>query len=79
MKKGKQEIISHWLPRHTDTERRLTLLTNCRPCVDLFTQWESVEVSRCHRSMANATAGGITVMNCGGIHQNRHRNAQIGG
>ena len=67
--KEKQEIVRDWLPRYTGTP--LTefgdhiLLTNFGDYVARFADWYGAEVRGADRSMPNATADGITMIDFG--------------
>ena len=67
--KEKQEIVSNWLPRYTGTPLEqfgdYILLTNFGHYVDLFAEWNGVQVSGRDHPMPNATADGITLINFG--------------
>ncbi len=67
--KDKEEIVSNWLPRYTGTALEdfgdYVLLTNFGHYVDLFADWNGVEVKGADRPMPNATADGITLINFG--------------
>ena len=65
----KQEIVSNWLPRYTGTPLdefgKYILLVNFSNYVYRFAEWHHVPVHGEDRSMINATAEGITVINFG--------------
>jgi AMP nucleosidase len=67
--KDKKDIVENWLPRYTGTPLdrfgECVLLTNFSDYVDLFAQWNGVEVQGRDRPMPNATADGITMINFG--------------
>lgn len=67
--KTKEEIVSNWLPRYTGLPLNefgdFILLTNFNNYVDLFAQLTGAEVVGHDRSMPNATANGITMINFG--------------
>lgn len=67
--KTKIEIVENWLPRYT--KRPLTefteyiLLTNFNNYVELFAEWNDVQVVGREGNMPNASANGITIINFG--------------
>ncbi|PLX01969.1 MAG: AMP nucleosidase [Marinilabiliales bacterium] len=67
--KTKEEIVSNWLTRYTGVELEefgeYILLTNFQLYVDLFAEWNNVEVKGKEKSMSSATANGITIINFG--------------
>lgn len=67
--KNKKDIVENWLPRYTGTALRnfgkYILLTNFNNYVQLFAQWNKVELKGLDKPMLNATAGGITIINFG--------------
>ena len=67
--KEKQEIVRDWLPRYTGTPLEEfgehILLTNFGDYVDRFAEWYDADVRGRDRSMPNATADGITMINFG--------------
>jgi AMP nucleosidase len=67
--KEKSEIVRDWLPRYTGTPLdefgAYVLLTNFVDYVERFAAWNDVEVRGRDRSMPNATADGITMINFG--------------
>ena len=67
--KTKSEIVSNWLPRYTGVSLenlgRYILLTNFNQYVELFAEWYNVPIMGEDRSMPNATAHGITIINFG--------------
>ncbi|HBG71501.1 MAG: AMP nucleosidase [Bacteroidetes bacterium GWF2_43_63] len=67
--KTKPEIVENWLPRYTglplDKFGEYILLTNFNQYVDLFAQMHNVPVDGLDRSMPNATAENITIINFG--------------
>ncbi len=67
--KTKQEIVSNWLPRYTGTPLeafgKYILLVNFSDYVYRFAQGHNVPVHGEDRSMINATAEGITIINFG--------------
>lgn len=66
---SKNEIVQNWLPRYTGKELEdfgeFILLTNFSNYVDKFAEWKKVEVEGLDRSMPNATADNITIINFG--------------
>ena len=67
--KTKNEIVANWLPRYTGTPLegfgKYILLVNFSNYVRLFAKWYGVPVRGEDRSMPNATAAGITIINFG--------------
>ena len=67
--KTKEEIVNNWLPRYTGEQLqnfgKYILLTNFSNYVNLFAQWNGVEVVGKDRPMQCATANGITIINFG--------------
>ncbi|MEO1256554.1 MAG: AMP nucleosidase [Bacteroidota bacterium] len=67
--KTKEEIVANWLPRYTGQELadfgKYILLTNFKNYVELFAQWNKVEVVGDQRSMQCATIRDITIINFG--------------
>ncbi|UAY51665.1 AMP nucleosidase [Ferruginibacter albus] len=67
--KTKEEIVNNWLPRYTGEKLtnfgKYILLTNFSNYVDLFAQWNNVEVVGAGKPMQCATAGDITIINFG--------------
>ncbi len=67
--KTKEEIVSNWLPRYTGTALKdfgkYILLTNFSHYINLFAQWNSVEIKGLDKPMQTATSGGITIINFG--------------
>ena len=67
--KEKQEIVRDWLPRYTGTPLEEfgehILLTNFGDYVERFAEWYGAEVRGREKSMPNATADGITMINFG--------------
>ncbi|MDR1980115.1 MAG: AMP nucleosidase [Tannerellaceae bacterium] len=67
--KTKQEIVENWLPRYTD--RKLDefpdyiLLTNFTKYVELFAEYQKVEVKGLKSSMPNASSGNMMIINFG--------------
>lgn len=67
--KTKAEIVENWLPRYTglalEEIGKYVLLVNFNHYVELFAKWYDVPVLGKDRSMPNATAEGITIINFG--------------
>lgn len=67
--KTKEDIVQNWLPRYTgknlDEFGEYILLTNFTRYVELFAEWNGVEVEGKDSPMQNATANGITIINFG--------------
>ncbi|MEO7045848.1 MAG: AMP nucleosidase [Ferruginibacter sp.] len=67
--KTKEEIVENWLPRYTGQELKgfgeYILLTNFSNYVNMFAEWNKVEVVGKDRSMQCATADDITIINFG--------------
>ena len=67
--KTKEEIVRNWLPRYTGLQLenfgKYILLTNFDHYVDLFAEWNGVDVVGKDRPMPNATANNITIINFG--------------
>src|SRR3954463_9124573 len=67
--KTREEIIHNWLPRYTgqplDQFGEYILLTNFSNYIQLFAEWNDVEVIGKDRPYQCATAGGITIINFG--------------
>ncbi|MBS1496766.1 MAG: AMP nucleosidase [Bacteroidetes bacterium] len=67
--KTREEIVENWLPRYTGQELsgfgEYILLTNFSNYVNLFAEWNKVEVVGKDRSMQCATANDITIINFG--------------
>jgi AMP nucleosidase len=67
--KTKQEIVENWLPRYTglslDQFGQYILLTNFDNYINLFAEWNNVEIVGKDRPMRCATADGITIINFG--------------
>ena len=65
--KTKQEIVSNWLTRYTglqlDEFGKYILLTNFQNYVDLFADWNNVDVIGKDLAMPSATAKDITIIN----------------
>ena len=67
--KTKEEIVQNWLPRYTGQQLedfgKYILLTNFSNYVNLFAEWNKVEVIGKDKPMQCATADGITIINFG--------------
>jgi AMP nucleosidase len=67
--KTKEEIVSNWLPRYTDTPLesfgRYILLVNFEDYLHKFAEWNGVPIRGKDKPMPNATAGDITLINFG--------------
>ncbi len=67
--KTKKEIVENWLPRYTGTALNefgeYILLVNFSMYVELFAKWNNVEIHGRDRSMINATADNISIINFG--------------
>jgi AMP nucleosidase len=67
--KTKEEIVRNWLPRYTglplEEFGKYILLTNFDHYVDLFAEWNGIQVVGKDRPMPNATANDITIINFG--------------
>ncbi|HEX7846038.1 MAG TPA: AMP nucleosidase [Chitinophagaceae bacterium] len=67
--KTKEEIVQNWLPRYTgeplENFGKYILLTNFGNYVNMFAEWQKVEVAGKDRPMQCATAEGITIINFG--------------
>jgi len=67
--KTKEEIVANWLPRYTgmqlDQFGEYILLTNFSNYVNLFAEWNKVEVIGKDKPMSCATADNITIINFG--------------
>jgi len=65
----KEDIVKDWLPRYTGRKLEdftpYILLTNFQKYVDLFAEWNQVEVVGKSYPMPNASANGITIINFG--------------
>ncbi len=65
--KTKKEIVDNWLPRYTGTKLEdfgeYILLTNFHSYLDLFAEWNNVDINGLDRAMPSATAGDITMIN----------------
>lgn len=67
--KTKREIVENWLPRYTGTNLnefgKYIILVNFSLYVELFAKWHEVDVRGRDRSMINATANNISIINFG--------------
>ncbi len=67
--KTKEEIVANWLPRYTgiplDGWGDYILLTNFSNYVNMFAEWNGVEVKGKDKPMMNAHANGISIINFG--------------
>ena len=67
--KTKDEIIKNWLPRYTGTKLKefgkYILLTNFNNYVELFAEWNNVEIQGKNKPMPSATAKNITIIKFG--------------
>jgi len=67
--KTKEEIVHNWLPRYTgeklDNFGKYFLLTNFSNYVELFADWNNVEIVGTDKPMQCATADDITIVNFG--------------
>ncbi|MBN8833478.1 MAG: AMP nucleosidase [Niastella sp. SCN 39-18] len=67
--KTKEEIVDNWLPRYTGNALKdfgeYILLTNFSNYVNMFAEWNQVDVIGKDRPMQCATAGNITIINFG--------------
>ena len=67
--KTKEEIVKNWLPRYTGRELadfdKYILITNFDNYINLFAEWNNVEIKGTNRPMRSARAGGITISNFG--------------
>ncbi len=67
--KTKDDIVQNWLPRYTGKNLEdfgeYILLTNFSRYVQLFAEWNHVEVVGLDKPMPNATADNITIINFG--------------
>lgn len=65
----KQEIVANWLPRYTsltpETIGQYILLVNFNQYVEIFARWHHVPILGADRSMPNATANNMTIINFG--------------
>ena len=67
--KSKEEIVHNWLPRYTGEKLenfgKYFLLTNFSHYVNLFADWNNVEIVGADKPMQCATADEITIINFG--------------
>lgn len=67
--KSKDEIVKNWLPRYTGRELHefgeYIILTNFSKYIQLFAEWNKVEVVGMDKPMPNASANNITIINFG--------------
>jgi AMP nucleosidase len=67
--KSKEEIVKNWLPRYTGEKLenfgKYLLLTNFSNYVQLFAEWNNVEIVGSGKPMQCATAEDITIINFG--------------
>ncbi len=67
--KTKKEIVDNWLPRYTGLPladfRKYIIVVNFSRYVALFAKWHNVKIIGKDRTMINATANGITIINFG--------------
>lgn len=67
--KTKKEIVKNWLPRYTGTELKdfgeYILLTNFSNYVELFAQWNGVEIKGESKPMPSATFKNVTIVKFG--------------
>ena len=67
--KSKEEIVTNWLPRYTDTPLKefgeYILLTNFDDYLHMFSDWFNVPIRGVEKPMPNVTAEGITLINFG--------------
>lgn len=67
--KTKKEIVDNWLPRYTgmplEAFKKYIIIVNFNHYVELFAKWNKVKINGIGRSMINATANGITIINFG--------------
>lgn len=67
--KTKDEIVKNWLPRYTGEKLenfgKYLLLTNFSNYVQLFAEWNSVNVADINKPMQCVTAGDISLINFG--------------
>jgi AMP nucleosidase len=65
----KEDIVNNWLPRYTGKDLAsfgsFILLTNFTHYVELFAEWNKVQVEGRDKNCPNATADGITIINFG--------------
>lgn len=67
--KSKEEIVKNWLPRYTGEKLenfgKYLLLTNFSHYLQLFAEWNNVEIVDLYKPMQCVTAGDITLINFG--------------
>ncbi len=67
--KTKEEIVTTWLPRYTDTALKdfgkYILLVNFDDYLHMFSEWFHVPIHGSDKPMPNVTAEGITLINFG--------------
>ncbi len=67
--KSKEEIVQNWLPRYTGEQLanfgEYILLTNFGNYVNMFAEWNNVEVIGAGKPMQCATANNISIINFG--------------
>lgn len=67
--KTKEEIVKNWLPRYTGEKLenfgKYLLLTNFSNYVQLFAEWNNVQVADPYKPMQCVTAGDISLINFG--------------
>jgi AMP nucleosidase len=67
--KEKQEIVTNWLPRYTgmpiESFGKYILLTNFNKYLELFAEWNNVEIPDKSANMPVATSGDITMIDFG--------------
>ncbi|MBI3153345.1 MAG: AMP nucleosidase [Chloroflexi bacterium] len=67
--KTKNEIVTNWLPRYTDTALedfgKYILLVNFEAYLHMFSEWFHVPIRGVGKPMPNVTAEGITLINFG--------------
>lgn len=67
--KTKEEIVENWLPRYTGEKLenfgQYILLTNFSNYVNMFAEWNNVEIVGVGKPMVCATADNITIINFG--------------
>jgi len=65
--KTKQDIVENWLPRYTGQKLEdfgeYILLTNFMKYVELFAEWNKVDIVGKKKPMPSATANNITIIN----------------
>jgi len=67
--KTKREIVTNWLPRYTgiplEEFGEYILLVNFSKYLDLFAQWNGVQITGADRPMPSVSAGKITMIKFG--------------